>query len=359
MIYLPSMAGNREGWEWDMPQLGNAVRRQPIWTVTVRGSPRIQRSPSMTEPILTNTSAALEITGLQKTYKNGSMALRGIDLRVWPGEFFALLGPNGAGKTTTIGILTSLVNKTAGSIRIFGIDHEKKTADARALMGVVPQEVNFNLFEKVGDIILNQAGYYGIARTEAQPRCQMLVEALHLTPYQHQMARTLSGGFKRRLMIARALIHNPRLLILDEPTAGVDVEMRHETWQFLRELNASGTTIILTTHYLEEAELLCNRLAIIHHGEIVAQGNKKSLLEMMSHQTYLLDLTTPITILPDLGLPRVRLVDPEQVEVAIAQNEDLNQVFRALDAHGIRVQSLRNKSNRLEELFLALTGRTP
>jgi ABC-2 type transport system ATP-binding protein len=313
----------------------------------------------MTPSITKNALAALEITGLRKTYKNGRTALQGIDLSVLPGEFFALLGPNGAGKTTTIGILTSLVNRTAGSIRIFGIDHEKKTADARALMGVVPQEINFNLFEKVEDIILNQAGYYGISRTEAQPRCQMLLESLDLVPYQNQMARILSGGFKRRLMIARALIHNPRLLILDEPTAGVDVEMRHETWQFLRELNASGTTIILTTHYLEEAELLCNRLAIIHHGEIVAQGSKKSLLEMMTHQTYLLDLAAPLATLPDLGLPRVRLIDPEQLEVAIAQNEDLNLIFRVLERHGIRVQSLRNKSNRLEELFLHLTGRTP
>ncbi len=313
----------------------------------------------MTASTVTPTPAALEISGLRKIYKNGRTALRGIDLRVLPGEFFALLGPNGAGKTTTIGILTSLVNRTAGTIRIFGIDHEKKTADARAQMGVVPQEVNCNLFEKVEDIILNQAGYYGIPRPEARPRCRMLLESLDLTPYRNQMARTLSGGFKRRLMIARALIHNPRLLILDEPTAGVDVEMRHETWQFLRELNASGTTIILTTHYLEEAELLCNRLAIIHHGEIVAQGSKRSLLEMMSYQTYLLDLATPLAALPDLGLPRIRLVDPEQIEVAITQEENLNQVFQALDSHGIRVQSLRNKSNRLEELFLHLTGKTP
>lgn len=299
---------------------------------------------------------ALEIRGLRKVYRHGAEALRGIDLTIYPGEFFALLGPNGAGKTTTIGILTSLVTKTAGTIRVFGVDHDENPAQARALMGVVPQEINFNLFERVEDIVINQAGYYGVPRSIARPRCQRLLEGLALWPYREAMARTLSGGFKRRLMIARALIHEPKLLILDEPTAGVDVEMRHETWDFLRTLNQSGTTIILTTHYLEEAELLCGRLAIIHQGTIVAHGRKRDLLDLLNQQTYILDLAEPLVALPELPIRRIRLLDPHQIEIVIDRDEDLNSIFAALGAHHIRVTSLRNKSNRLEELFLNLTG---
>ncbi len=312
----------------------------------------------MTQVPIPDKVDALEIRGLRKIYRHGVVALKGIDLTVQPGEFFALLGPNGAGKTTTIGILTSLVTKTDGSIRVFGVDHERKSAEARALMGVVPQEINFNLFERVADIVINQAGYYGVPRAIARPRCQKLLEGLDLWPYRDAMARTLSGGFKRRLMIARALIHEPRLLILDEPTAGVDVEMRHETWDFLRALNASGTTIILTTHYLEEAELLCGRLAIIHQGTIVAQGRKRDLLDLMNQQTYILDLFDPLEALPDLPIRNIRLLDPHQIEIVIDRNEDLNPIFEALASQHIRIQSLRNKSNRLEELFLHLTGGT-
>ena len=310
----------------------------------------------MTQAPMPTDVPALEIRDLRKIYRHGTTALKGIDLTVYPGEFFALLGPNGAGKTTTIGILTALVTKTAGTIRVFGVDHEKKSAEARALMGVVPQEINFNLFERVADIVINQAGYYGVPRAIARPRCQRLLEGLDLWKYREAMARTLSGGFKRRLMIARALIHEPRLLILDEPTAGVDVEMRHETWNFLRALNRSGTTIILTTHYLEEAELLCGRLAIIHQGAIVAQGRKRDLLDLLNQQTYILDLFEPLTTLPDLPIRNLRLLDPHQIEIVIGRNEDLNAIFEALAAHHIRIQSLRNKSNRLEELFLNLTG---
>ncbi len=302
-------------------------------------------------------STALEIRNLSKTYSGGVEALRGVDLDVEEGDFHALLGPNGAGKSTLIGILTNLVRPTAGEIRVFGVDARAHPERARTLMGVVPQEFNFNVFEKALEILVFQAGLYGIPRTRALPRAQELLERLGLGDQMHQIARHLSGGMKRRLMVARALVNSPRLLILDEPTAGVDIELRRGLWEILTELNQKGTTIILTTHYLEEAEQLCRNLAIIDHGRILEQGPIQDLVRRLEVQTFVLDLAAPATGKELPAAFQVRRIDPERLEIDVPGGLTLNQVFAALEACGLEVISLRNKSNRLEELFVHLVGR--
>ena len=297
---------------------------------------------------------ALRIRQLVKTYRSGVTALHGIDLDVPDGDFFALLGPNGAGKSTTIGIVSSLVNKTAGRVEIFGHDLEAQAWAAKRLIGLVPQEFNFNQFEPVIEIVVNQAGYYGIPRHVARPRAEELLERLGLAAKARDMARELSGGMKRRLMIARALIHAPRLLILDEPTAGVDIELRRSMWEFLRETNAAGTTIILTTHYLEEAESLCRNIAIIDRGRLVEHTDMKSLLARLHTETFVLNLAAPLVALPLLPGYVLDRLDDTTLEVEVSKETGMNALFAGLAAHGIEVLSLRNKSNRLEELFIRL-----
>ena len=300
---------------------------------------------------------ALSIRGLTKTYKNGVQALKGVDLDVEQGDFFALLGPNGAGKTTLIGILTSLVNKSAGSVSVFGHDLDRELEAAKACIGIVPQEINFNQFETPETILVNQAGFYGIERGLARERADQYLSLLQLADKRNKMARGLSGGMKRRLMIARALVHRPRLLILDEPTAGVDIEIRRGMWKTLREVNAAGTTVILTTHYLEEAESLCRNLAIIDHGKIIQSGPMKSLLAMLDIEGFVFDIdgTLPPT-LPTLANMTLEAPNDHTLTLAMPRSQDLNGVFAALSAAGIRVRSMRTESNRLEELFLRLTG---
>jgi ABC-2 type transport system ATP-binding protein len=299
-------------------------------------------------------AAALEITDLRKTYRNGFEALKGISLTVREGDFFALLGPNGAGKSTAIGIVCSLVNKSGGGVRIFGHDIVTELAQAKQHIGLVPQEFNFNMWEPVQEIMINQAGYYGLPLSIAVPRTEKYLRQLGLWEKRRGMARELSGGMKRRLMIARAMVHEPRLLILDEPTAGVDIEIRRSMWQFLRDLNAAGTTIILTTHYLEEAESLCRNIAIIDHGMIVEDSGMKTLLHKLYLQTLILDLASPVETLPAVAGFTVRAIDTQTLEADIRREQDINQLFAALSAAGLRVTSLRNKSNRLEELFMRL-----
>ncbi len=301
------------------------------------------------------TNPALEIRGLHKTYRNGFEALKGIDLTVAPGSFFALLGPNGAGKSTTIGIITSLINKTSGTVRVFGHDLDHEIQEVKRSIGVVPQEFNFNTFEPVGEIVVNQAGYYGIPRQEAWRRTRHYLGELGLWDQRKEMARTLSGGMKRRLMIARALVHEPRLLILDEPTAGVDIELRRSMWDFLRNINCDGRSIILTTHYLEEAERLCRSIAIIDHGRIVANTTMKSLLAKLDTETVVLDLLAPAERLPAHDSIVLRAVDELTLEADISRGQSLNILFQLLDRHAIKVQSMRNKTNRLEELFIRMT----
>ncbi len=299
-------------------------------------------------------SDALVIRGLAKTYPNGVAALKGIDLTVAEGDFFALLGPNGAGKSTTIGIICSLINKTCGNACVFGHDIDRESGAAKACLGVVPQEFNFNIFEPVGEILINQAGYYGIPRRIARPRAERYLRVLDLWGQRQRQARTLSGGMKRRLMIARALIHEPRLLILDEPTAGVDIEIRRSMWDFLRDLNRAGTTIILTTHYLEEAEQMCRNIAIIDEGRIVADDTMKALLARLGRQVLVLDLAQPLAEPPRLPGYKLTLDDPCTLEVECGGDAGVNALFAALATRGIEVKSLRNKQNRLEELFLKL-----
>ena len=307
------------------------------------------------EPAGKASPHALDIRGLEKTYRNGHRALKGIDLHVEEGDFFALLGPNGAGKSTTIGIITSLVNKSAGCVRVFGDDLDADPGAVKRHIGLVPQEFNFNQFEPVGEIVINQAGYYGIPWHEASRRAERCLKQLGLWQKRRAMARELSGGMKRRLMIARALVHEPRLLILDEPTAGVDIEIRRSMWAFLREVNASGTTIILTTHYLEEAETLCRNIAIIDEGEIIERTSLKNLLNQLNCETLVLDLKAPLQQAPEVpGYPVIQLTDPTTLEVDILREQGLNPLFQALSAKGIEVLSMRNKSNRLEELFLRM-----
>jgi len=299
---------------------------------------------------------ALSIRGLTKTYGGKVHALKGIDLEVEPGEFFALLGPNGAGKTTAIGVITSLVNKTAGTVEVFGHDVDRARAEVKACIGLVPQELNFNQFERVHDIVVNQAGFYGVPRKQALDRAEKYLTQLQLWDKRDAASRTLSGGMKRRLMIARALMHEPRLLILDEPTAGVDIEIRRSMWQFLTAINRAGTTIILTTHYLEEAEQLCPRLAIIDGGLIVRRGSTRELLEGMHVETFVLNLAKPCAAAPALEGVEVRRVDELTLEVDVLRERNLNDVFAALSARGVQVLSMRNKANRLEEVFLRLIG---
>ena len=300
---------------------------------------------------------ALSIQNLVKTYKNGVQALKGIDFEVEEGEFCALLGPNGAGKTTSIGIVTSLVTKTSGTVRVFGHDIDTELEAAKSCIGLVPQELNFNQFEKVFDIVVNQAGFYGIPRALAKQRAEKYLKQLSLWEKRDDMSRTLSGGMKRRLMIARALVHEPRLLILDEPTAGVDIEIRRSMWEFLRQINKDGISIILTTHYLEEAENLCRRVAIIDHGNIVVQGSTSDLLARLHTEIFVLNLRNPLKALPKVEGYAVTQVDENTLEVEVNKEQDINALFASLSKAGVQVLSMRNKANRLEELFIKLTER--
>ena len=297
---------------------------------------------------------ALYINNLQKTYKNGVNALKGVDLTVKEGDFFALLGPNGAGKSTAIGIVCSLVTKSSGLVEVFGTSLDTNSADVRMHIGLVPQEFNFNIFEPVREILINQAGYYGINRKEATERAEVYLKQLDLWEKRFDMAKELSGGMKRRLMIARALMHRPKLLILDEPTAGVDIEIRHSMWQFLKKVNAEGTTIILTTHYLEEAENLCNNIAIIDHGITIEQTQMRSLLNRLHLETFILYLTEKIETLPDCGDYAVRLVDEATLEVDVNQQQNLSDIIHRLRECGVDVDSMKNKTNRLEQLFISM-----
>ena len=299
---------------------------------------------------------ALEINQLHKIYDNGFEALKGISLKVEEGDFFALLGPNGAGKSTTLGVVCSLVNKTKGSVKVFGHDLDIDVSKAKCLMGVVPQEFNFNMFEKVQDVVVQQAGYYGIARDEALRRTEQLLKQLSLWDKRDDASRNLSGGMKRRLMIARALVHRPKLLILDEPTAGVDIELRRSMWEFLTRINEQGTTIILTTHYLEEAENLCRNIAIIDQGDIIQNSPMRELLKTINTETIVLELQKPLAQAPQVQGYRLLLVNDTYIEVILNQGQDINSVFVALSAAGIQVTSMRNKTNRLEELFVNLVN---
>jgi len=300
---------------------------------------------------------ALSIRGLTKTYANGVQALRGIDLDVAEGDFFALLGPNGAGKTTTIGIVMSLVEKSGGSVAVFGHDIDRELDRAKSCIGLVPQEINFNQFEKVFTIIVNQAGFYGIPRRLALERAEKYLRQLQLWEKRDTIARSLSGGMKRRLMIARALVHEPRLLILDEPTAGVDIEIRRSMWGFLREINGQGTTIILTTHYLEEAESLCRHIAIIDGGRIIEHDTMAGVIGKLSQETFVLNFRCATAAVPQLPGYVTRLVDGHTIEVDVTKERGLNDIFLRLSQQGIEVVSMRNKVNRLEELFMRLVER--
>lgn len=298
---------------------------------------------------------ALALRNVVKQYKNGFQALKGLDLDVEEGDFFALLGPNGAGKSTTIGIITTLVTKSSGTVEVFGHDIDKEPQLAKTFIGLVPQEFNFNIFEPVIEIVVNQGGYYGIPRKIAYERAGELLKLLQLWDKRNEMASNLSGGMKRRLMIARALIHQPRLLILDEPTAGVDIEVRRSMWAFLRKLNEQGTTIILTTHYLEEAEHLCRNIAIIDKGELIEHTSIKHLINQVNRETFILDLEQPLTEVPNMHALAMRLIDETTIEVDV-QKGKINELFIELSQRGISVSSLRNKANRLEELFVCLVN---
>jgi len=302
---------------------------------------------------------ALKTTQLTKTYGNGVTALKGVDLAVPTGDFYALLGPNGAGKSTVIGILGSLVIKTSGQIEVFGVDIDANFPRAKSFLGVVPQEFNFNIFETPLQIVRNQAGYYGIDRRTALARTEKYLKLLGLWDKRNEQAGQLSGGMKRRLMIARALVHEPRLLILDEPTAGVDIEIRRSMWDFLREINRAGTTIILTTHYLEEAERLCRNIGIIDQGTLIENTSMRGLLRQLNLETYVLDLENHLDHLPSPLDGIARLVDPTTLEIDINREENLNHFYDVLSANDIRVRSMRNKANRLEELFINLVGQAP
>ncbi len=298
---------------------------------------------------------ALEINQLRKTYKNGFEALKGIDLKVQKGDFFALLGPNGAGKSTCIGILSSLINKTSGEVKIFGHDLEKEVIQAKSKIGMVPQEFNFNIFEPVGEIIANQGGYYGVPSVDVKKQSEYFLKELGLWDKRFLQARDLSGGMKRRLMIARALIHKPELLILDEPTAGVDIELRRSMWKFMRNINDQGTTIILTTHYLEEAEQMCRNIAIIDQGNIIKNTSMKSLLSTLNNETFVFYLRQSVTEVPQInGDFEVRLIDEHTLEVDIPREQTINSLILQLHGQGLEIDRMRNKVNRLEELFVSL-----
>ncbi len=300
------------------------------------------------------TNFALEINNLKKTYSGGTIALKGISLKVQEGDFYALLGPNGAGKSSTIGIIGTLVTKTSGSVKIFDIDIDKNVALAKSMLGVVSQEINFSQFEKVIDIVTTQAGFYGIKKSIAKPKVETMLKKLGLWDKRNDQARTLSGGYKRRLMIAKALIHEPKLLILDEPTAGVDIELRRDMWRFLKEINDKGTTIILTTHYLEEAEQLCRNIGIIDQGEIVVDTSMKDLLRKLDVQGFVLDLEEPLDNEPVVEGFDLKVEDPLTLVTAVNKDKSINSLFEQLNKLGIKVKSLRNQSNRLEELFIEM-----
>ena len=297
---------------------------------------------------------ALEVNHLTKTYANGVEALKGISLNVEEGDFFAFLGPNGAGKSTLIGIISSLVNASSGEVKIFGTSVQKQRSKAMSFIGLVPQELNFNQFEKPLEIIVNQAGYYGINRKVAFERAEKYLRQLQLWDKRDKISRLLSGGMKRRLMIARAMVNEPRLLILDEPTAGVDIEIRRSMWEFIRQINEQGTTVILTTHYLEEAEELCRNIAIIDRGEIIQNSDMKSLLSTLDVETFVLDLREPLPELPQIDGMEFKLRDAFTLEASVPRRKSLNALFCALESAGVQVMSMRNKANRLEELFLRL-----
>ncbi len=301
---------------------------------------------------------ALEINQLTKTYRNGFVALKGIDLKVQRGDFFALLGPNGAGKSTCIGIITSLINKTSGSVRVFGHDLDRELIDAKRKIGVVPQEFNFNIFEPVQEIIANQGGYYGVPASQARKQTEVYLRELGLWDKRHLQARELSGGMKRRLMIARALVHQPELLILDEPTAGVDIELRRSMWKFMRRINEQGTTIILTTHYLEEAEQMCKNIAIIDQGNIIENTSMKALLSTLDTETFILYLREELLHLPTISAEfAIRQVDEHTLEVDVPKQLTLNQVILQLHQQNLQIDSMRNKVNRLEELFVSMVDK--
>lgn len=300
---------------------------------------------------------ALAISGLKKTYDNGFTALQGIDLEVMPGDFYALLGPNGAGKSTTIGIISSLVKKSAGKVAIFGHDIDTHFSQAKQQLGLVPQEFNFHVFEKVLDIVVNQAGYYGLTRQATLTRAEQLLHELDLWDKKDTQARMLSGGMKRRLMIARALVHNPKLLVLDEPTAGVDIELRRSMWEFLKRINAEGTTIILTTHYLEEAEQLCRNIGIINKGTMIENTSIKDLLKRLDQEVFIFDAEPIPKTIPPLAGFAIEIIDDSSFEVSIHKGQSLNELFEHFSHHHIRITSMRNKANRLEELFVRLVNK--
>ena len=297
---------------------------------------------------------ALEVNNLKKIYKNGVVALKGIDLNVEEGDFFALLGPNGAGKSTLIGIVSSLVNASSGDTKVFGTSVQTDRSRAMAKIGLVPQEVNFNQFERPFDIVVNQAGYYGVPRHVARERAEKYLKQLQLWDKAFKPSRTMSGGMKRRLLIARAMVHEPRLLILDEPTAGVDIEIRRSMWEFIEKINRDGTTVILTTHYLEEAENLCRNIAIIDHGTIVENTTVKALLGKLDIETFVLDLCNTLENPPEIEGIEIAMRDPTTMLASLPKSQSLNVLFRVLEQRGIEVKSMRNKANRLEELFLRL-----
>lgn len=300
---------------------------------------------------------ALSIQNLHKVYRNGFEALKGISLEVEAGDFYALLGPNGAGKSTAIGIIASLINKTSGEVSVFGYDIGTQVQDAKRQIGLVPQEFNFNQWEPVEEILVNQAGYYGVPRKEAFGRAQACLKQLDLWSKRRDMARSLSGGMKRRLMIARALVHQPKLLILDEPTAGVDIEIRHSMWRFLREINQQGTTIILTTHYLEEAEHLCRTIGIINHGRLIEQTRMSELIGRLHTETFILDLQRPLVKPPTIPGFEIKQTEPQVLEVELKREHTVNELFQQMSGQGIEVVSLRNKQNRLEQMFIDLVDR--
>ena len=301
---------------------------------------------------------ALEVNDLRKTYKNGLQALKGISLRVEEGDFFALLGHNGAGKSTLIGIISSLVNATSGEIRLFGTSVQRERSKAMSFIGLVPQELNFNQFEMPIEVVANQAGYYGIPRDIALERAEKYLKKLQLWDRAHEISRNLSGGMKRRLMIARAMVNEPRLLILDEPTAGVDIEIRRSMWDFISGINRAGTTVILTTHYLEEAERLCRNIAIIHRGEIIRNTDMKSLLATLDVETFILDLRESVDRCPRVEGMEITMLDDRTLEASLPKEKSLNKLFAELDRQEIHVLSMRNKTNRLEALFLRLVNKT-
>ena len=298
---------------------------------------------------------ALSIKNLSKKYKSGVEALKSVSFDVQQGDFFALLGPNGAGKTTAIGIITSLVNKSSGSIEVFGYDMDKELAEAKSCIGVVPQEVNLNLFDFNFNILVNQAGFYGIPRSEGKKRAEQYLKKMQLWEKRKTDARSLSGGMKRRLMVARALVNRPKLLLLDEPTAGVDIETRRMMWDFLRDLNNKGTTIILTTHYLEEAEQLCNKVAIIDEGKIIENDSMQNVLKKLKTEVFILNTEKPLDEAPNIKGYLASLRSPQEIEITVTQEQGVNDAFSSLQESGVKVLSMRNKNSRLEELFLDLT----